>query len=365
MSDHKLTTRDHSFVLHEGRRYPLMFITDRGWRLRSRSRTSPVDVLLGHGPEKWARARAREILTTGAHRPRASTGTLAELVRCYEGLPKRAGVAAARIAVYRLMSCVRLVYGRELDAVKVGEVNAGFWLAYTAKRQSREVADLSTRRVENTAINAAMRQAASIFIPRLRPSFATLGFAIAPDATVIQWLPPLYSDKPAVQDMENAWLAMERGPLWLALGLARYAGLRRDEIEHASASWIQIEGSATYVVLQDRPAEGWLSKTGRKYRALVIQPELAEVLRCCTAGYLVQPAAVDRHKWFALVPQKWMRDHTTARQPLHRLRGLYADDVSRLTADAITARLAGIQAASDALGHTSTATTTRHYLSGP
>ena len=359
-----MTTSAHSFILHEGRRYPLSFIENRGWRLRSRSKSSPVDVLLGHGPEKWAKARAREILTTSAHKPKACNGTLKDLVAAYEGMPKRAGVDAARIAIYRLTSCVRLVYGRELDAVKVAEIGAAFWLKYTAKRQGREVADLATRRVDASAINAAMRQAASIFIPRLRPSFTEAGFQIREDATVIQWLPAITMDKPAVTDgMEKAWLKMERGPLWLALGLARYAGLRRDEIEHVSASWIQVEGAATYIVLQDRPAENWLSKTGRKYRALVIQPELAATLRACSTGYIVQPASVDRSKWFAMAPQKWMRDHTTARQPLHRLRGLYADHVARLTSDAITARLAGIQAASDSLGHTSTATTTKHYLS--
>ena len=52
-----------------------------------------------------------------------------------------------------------------------------------------------------------------------------------------------------------------------------------------------------------------------------------------------------------------------ARKPLHRLRGLYADELARLTADAVAARLAGVRAASESLGHTTTATTERHYLS--
>lgn len=352
------------FILFEGRRISLSLQPGRGWRIRSRSEHFPIDILLGQGPESWARKKAREVLESGDHKKAPkSKGLLSELVTAYESMPKRAGKAASKIAVYRLTSCVRLVFARELADVKVSEINASFWLSYIAKRQGGDVADISTRRVENTAINAAMRCAASIFIPRLRPAFATSGIIIAPDATVIQWLPTIRGDKPEVCDMETAWRAMdERGPLWLAVGLARFAGLRRDEVEHATAAWVQIDGEATYIVLQDRPAEGWLSKTGRKYRALVIDSELAAVLRSCPAGYIVQPAAVDRSKWFAQIPQRWMRKYTTARQPLHRLRGLYADAVARLTSDAITARLAGVKAASEALGHTSTKTTENHYL---
>jgi hypothetical protein len=47
---------------------------------------------------------------------------------------------------------------------------------------------------------------------------------------------------------------------------------------------------------------------------------------------------------------------------LHRLRGLYADQIKRETESAILARQAGIAAASAALGHTTTDTTERHYL---
>lgn len=53
----------------------------------------------------------------------------------------------------------------------------------------------------------------------------------------------------------------------------------------------------------------------------------------------------------------------TAKMPLHRLRGLYADDVKKLTEDATAAHLAGVKAAADALGHTNTQTTVQSYLS--
>lgn len=71
-----------------------------------------------------------------------------------------------------------------------------------------------------------------------------------------------------------------------------------------------------------------------------------------------------RYRWFERVPQEWLRKFTgTAKKPLHRLRGLYADEVAKLTQDAVAARLAGVKAASQALGHTNTATTQNSYLS--
>jgi len=247
MIAHGSPTSAHSFVLFEGRRYPLS-LEGRGWRLRSRSAKWPVDVLLGYGSRKWAEAEAKKRLREGAlTKAKPCLGTLEELITAYKSMPKRAGVAAAAVAECRLRSCVRLVTGRELDAVKVSEINAAFWLRYTALRQGLPVADLSTRRVDGTAINAAMRQAASIFIPRLRPAFAALGFEIAPDASVIQWLPTIRTEKPNVgRNLIDDWRSLNcnvgrnsndargRTALWLAIGLARFAGLRRDEIERST-----------------------------------------------------------------------------------------------------------------------------------
>ena len=78
---------------------------------------------------------------------------------------------------------------------------------------------------------------------------------------------------------------------------------------------------------------------------------------------MVSPGTVERSRWFEREPQKWLHAHGVgALKPLHRLRGLYADNVATLTRDAIAARLAGVRAAQEALGHTSSATTEAHYL---
>ena len=106
-------------------------------------------------------------------------------------------------------------------------------------------------------------------------------------------------------------------------------------------------------------------------RSLKLPPDLAEVadfarelLAMPEGPTVTTPAGISRREWFERKPQAWLKPFTgTAKKPLHRLRGLYADDVARLTRDAVTAHLAGIQAASNALGHTTTKTTKDSYLS--
>ncbi len=157
---------------------------------------------------------------------------------------------------------------------------------------------------------------------------------------------------------------LPRSALWLAIGLARFAGLRRSEIEAATGEWIIERDGQAFVDLRDREGE-FLTKTGRHYRAVVIDSELARALLAVPkANPIVEPPVIDRHRWFERDLAAWCKPFTgTAKKPLHRLRGLYADDVAKLTEDAVLARLEGIKEASRALGHTTTKTTLNHYLS--
>ena len=119
-----------------------------------------------------------------------------------------------------------------------------------------------------------------------------------------------------------------------------------------------------YIDLRDRPEEGWLSKTGEQYRALVINETFAGELLALPDGPIVRiEGRTSRAHWFRFYPQEWLEPFVKDRKRLHRLRGLYADDVAALTRDAVAAHLAGVKAASEALGHTNTQTTERSYLS--
>jgi hypothetical protein len=378
MIGQELTTRNKSaLLLWEGRRLPMQ-LTPSGWRLRARSRHLTVDYCTGIQSLKLAQDAARRHLDerkAGALVVKSGQ-TLADVVRVYRELPKLAGLAAEKISIYRLTSVVRLVTGKELAHVDATAINAKFWLAYIAKRQGRTVPDIASRAPINSAINSAMRAAAAVFKPRLQPLYAEHGIIFSPDVTAIQWLARMKLPKPKakVDELALAWSTLHGADqaMWWSVGLARYAGLRRDEVAHATAAWVEIDGAATYIRVCDRPDEDWNSKTGENYRALVIHPALAAALRAAPAGLLVPDPArhgrpcrpMTRQGFFKSAVQAWCKPFTgAATKPMHRLRGLYADELAKLTEDAVKARLEGQRAAAAALGHTTTATTVNHYLS--
>ncbi len=351
------------FVVFEGRKYPMLL--ERGlWRVRSRSRLYPADFGTGVSDYNAARRVAAEILA-GAVRPTRKTSavTLEDLTAVYLEMPKKCSEKVGVQNVGRLRAIIKTVYGRGLDGVNIEDISPKLWRDFQAIRQGGKL-DLSTRRPENAAVNSAVRMAASLFLPKLRAGYLEAGIKM-PDMGPIDWLPESRRPPAAADDagLLKWWLGAEVGPLWLAVGLARFAGLRRNEVEACKPEWLVSRNGSDCIALHDRDEHN--TKTGAIYYAPILRPELAAAIRQLPAGqHVVQVVGQDRHRWFshklpALV-RPWVG---TAKKPLHRLRGLYADDVARITADAVAARLAGIQAAASALGHTSTATTKNHYLS--
>lgn len=337
------------------------------WRIRSRSRWLTLDTSLGTSHLPTARQRARRILQefrAGALTPARRTGTLEQLADLYLSTPKRAAQDVAAANVSRLRTVIRAVTGRELDQCDAAEVTAHTWTAYQRHMLGASF-NYSTRRRENIAINSAIRAARCLFIRRLRPAYEAAGIVLAPDCDVVTWLPEPYVAPAPVDDaaLLTAWRRIEGSPLWITIGLARFAGLRRDEIAAAQRHWIVERDGALQVELRDRPEDGWQNKTGQRYFSPILDATLAAALLGAPPGLLVRPSCPDRRTWFEREPQRWMRQFTAARQPLHRLRGLYADDVRRLSEASILARLQAVKAAADALGHTSPSTTVRHYLS--
>jgi hypothetical protein len=351
------------FVLYAGRKIPLVKEASGTWRLRSRSRHYAIDFGLGTSDLNAAKRIARDHLEGRSKLiPRKGGETLEDVARVYLDMPKRCGERAATDNVQRLRSIVRLAWGRELSQVRLVDLSPKLWRDFMAAKLGG-VLDLATRRPGNAAINAAVRSAASIFIPRLRPAYAEHGFAIPDDATVVQWLPVMHLPPSVADDAALVawWKALLVGsPEWFAVGLARFAGLRSAEIAASRPEWV-VAGA---VELRDRPAEGFLTKTGKPYRAIILRPELVAAIAALQPGsFIVQPATAKRSEWFERDLPRLVRPFCpTAKKPLHRLRGLYADEVARLTQDAVAARLAGIREASAALGHTTTATTINHYL---
>lgn len=367
----KLPEAARNYVSHEGRKFPL--IRDNGglWRMRSRSKSHAVDVGLGTTNLSAAKIIAKAALENRPEKHRRGAKTLEDLAKFYQSqAPRRCNDTTAANNIGRLRTVVRTALKKELANVRDSELTCSLWPAFVAVKHNGK-ADFATRRPENEAINAAMRTAAALFTERLLPIYKEAGFQLAASVGTVQWLPIMaHSPKPADDEaLIEAWEDMEeddlRRPLWLAIGLARFAGLRRSEIEHARRSWLVERKGRPYIELRDRPEENYLTKTGKPYRALILSDALAEKLKAVPDGeFLVPLPTHSRHNWFVAEPQAWVAQFTSAPHPLHRLRGLYADQIKELTEDAVAAHLAGVKAASNALGHTNTKTTVNHYLSG-
>jgi integrase len=362
--------RPNSEFRHDGRNYRLSW-EDGEWRLRVRRKGESISFRTGCHRLPEAKAAARQYLERRSQTPMHSKkggGTLAALTAIYSATPKRTKATVAKDNVSRLRSICRLTVGRDIDAVTCLEIGPDFWQQYQRKALAAagHDFDLTTRHRENIRINAAVRAARCLFLPALLPHYRASGLDVRPDAGNAVMLPEPYVPPSDVDDgaIIEAWRELPRGALWATVGLARFAGLRREEIAAARPGWLDASGPAASVVMRDRPEEKWWTKTGKPYRAQVIDAELAEWLLARPDGWLVPdpPDGSDRSRWFEREPQRWLRQWIPSGKPLHRLRGLYADAVAALTSDAVAARLAGLRAAADALGHTTTATTERHYV---
>jgi hypothetical protein len=369
MSDQSVTKeKDLPFISFDGRKCTLVEHAD-GWRYRCRAAGREADLYFPVSlteAKKALRSRLEEGRT--GKRPKKEQ-TLEDLAATYLALPKRASEESAQNHISRLRGICRSALGLELNKVPVSKLGLELWEAFQAKRQGGKL-DLSTRRPENVAINAAIKSARKMFTKALLPRYKAAGYILPDDINAVTLLPEMDLPKPPAEDakMIEAWMGLKdtNKPLWRAVGLARFAGLRRKEIQNSEKTWVIERKGGVYVELRDRAEDTGLvhTKTGKSYFALIISPELAADLLEAGDGYLVEIQG-DRHTWFRSVPLDWLKPFTgKARKPLHRLRGLYADEVAAITEEAVRARAEGVKAAAVNLGHgKNTRTTEKHYLS--
>ncbi len=340
---------------------------ERGvWRARSRTKHLTCDIVTGTGNLTEAKQIIRERLENlPASKPKGKR-TIQDLADLYLAAPKRSSADIAARNVVRMKSVCRDAFGKTMAEVPLSSL-PDLWPAYVAARQSLPRPDYATRRHINRGINSAMRQAACLLVKGLAAYYAREGLVLPPEAGRVL-LAAEIPKVPAEADdaaLIEAWKKLkETEPeMWLTVGLARFAGLRQSEILALRGKWIIKKGSAVYVRLQDRPEDGYQTKTGKPYSALVMDPDLAEYLAAMGEESSAVPL-LNTVKWIQRAPQQWLKPYTgDAKAPLHRLRGLYADHVRRETEQAILARQAATKKASQNLGHTSTKTTEDHYFS--
>jgi integrase len=324
-----------------------------------------------------ARQKAKEVIEGRDQivtRRRTGGASLAETAEVYRRMPKRASEVAVGLNIARLRKIVELAWGRTLEQVTVQELEHGrLWEDYAAKRQGGRL-DLSTRRHENRGINSALRCAVSMFHAGLDEGYRRAGIVADFDSIrKVQWVPEIKAKVPQLpagseQALLDALpeLRIQSHAMWRAVMLARFAGLRAREIRHIRREWLEKDESGVIrVIVRDRPEEGFWHKTGADYAAPILSQELADDLWYAHSGTLVSPDG-DPDTFFKRTCNVWIRQFIPRpSKGLHRLRALYLDHMRSAMASQIIADRAGIEAAQQAAGHTSSRTTTRHYLSNP
>ncbi len=354
-------------VTFKGVNYPLVLQLGKGWRMRSRSIHRRVDFFTGTFNKTVARRLClAHLAELEDGKPRPTTRTLEDVVKCYQGMAKRAGMATEKLNVRSLRAVVQAVTGKDLRHFYLHDLGPDLWAKYQAKMQGTTRVDLSIRRAAHTSINTTVRAAVSIFIPKLRPQYEKEGYTIPADACSVQWLQTVKRRPAGFREAEMlaAWATLTDRALWFAIALARFAGLRKEEIGGCRGSWLVHHDGVWCLEIRDREADGWYTKTGAHYFAMITHPALIDALQTVPADDLVVGAISNRTNWLDRGPQSWLRPFMGTRaeiyRPLHRLRAAYLASIQR---DAlIEMQQAATRKAAEQAGHTQTTTTSRHYL---
>jgi integrase len=145
--------------------------------------------------------------------------------------------------------------------------------------------------------------------------------------------------------------------LGLVNALLRQTGLRSSYVEAARGSWMEAHEGRTFMVIRNRPEEGFRKKRGTRDQQIPIGPGLAARLAGRT-GYLVLPegTAAARQELVSKQHNSWLKALIggVGERGLgnHRLRDTVASVL--WSVDCPTA-------AQEALGHSSVDTTAKHY----
>jgi len=292
--------------------------------------------------------------------------TAHDLVEAYRMLSKRAGLRSEKYNIQQFTAVLRDVLNRPLKSIRLHEITPKLWMNFFALRQGGVRADLSIRRPAHTTINTAVRAARSLLIESLREGYREYGIEM-PTAGKIQWLQEVKRVPGRFDEagMLAAWSELPHSSaLWWTIGIARFAGLRKEEIANCRGGWLMNTEGVWCIEVRDRPEENYYCKTGFAGLSPILNAELIEALRSLSPDGLAVPLTGSRAQWFKATPQLWLRQFMGVKsdiaKPLHRLRAAYLEAVKntemmRLQAEAL-------KVTAKAARHTSDKTTRNHYL---
>jgi hypothetical protein len=346
--------------------------------MRCRTRHLKIQHSLGTTNIKLAKTRAKEYLDREGDKllkdpcPAGLNDPLLDRVaEIYATLSLGCNQVTAKHNVACLSLLVRTATGKELHQVRLSALAAA-WPAFVAKRQDTDQPDrpdhgkpnYNRKRVAHNGICSVMTQARSIFIKSLHPQYREAGIIMPPLVDVVKF-PSRRRTEPAPVDESRllaAWPELRESDAlkWRIVGLAWFGGLRKKEILACKGGWFIQKDGEVFVSLKDREDEGHEGKTGAIYKSPIRNPEFAAYLLTVPADQPVVGLISQGCYRSAMI---WLRQFTNARTPAHRLRGRHAQAIKEETQAEELARLKGIQAAADALGHgKNTQTTIDHYL---
>lgn len=250
-------------VIVGGVTYPLHREPGGNWRIRKRSKVHRIDVGLGISSLPEAKAKARQIIetdTANLSRLRSGGASLRELCDAYLDMPKETRDYVARQNVTYFAAVVRTVLKKTLMEARTSEVTSRLWQEFARIRQGGRL-DYALPQKGNAGINGAVRSSLCIFARGLETEYERRGYRLDwSELRRVKWLKELKTLKqgePAELPTAIRALRTTDPCLWRAAGLARFAGLRQHELQHAQRHWLERDDHGnTHVIVMHRPEEG-------------------------------------------------------------------------------------------------------------
>jgi hypothetical protein len=254
---------------------------------------------------------------------------LEDVVIAYRAIPKEDDMEAEELQVKWLRTIVSQTYDKKLSEIPLTAVPR-LWLDFMTHRH-RGTLDVNKPTPANVRINEAVRFACAIFAEKLRPHYWHRGISIPEDAVQVLWLPVMDTEQADLEDavLRAGWSCLKGHnlPLWRALGLARFAGLRPHEIMACRGTWIVKHAEGWRIEILDRPEEAFWTAAGRKSRRQITDDELLQdLLTVPVDEYVISTTDTSRDRWFENEAHVWLQRFSTSPKPLQRLRAAYEED---------------------------------------
>ncbi|MEM6911040.1 MAG: hypothetical protein AAF555_05600 [Verrucomicrobiota bacterium] len=299
--------------------------------------------------------------------------TMADLYRIYLNSDLRRSKQSTAEDVVRTVRASLQALGMDPQRTAATAIGAEYYKRLVRHYSPTGAIDLATRHPAHGGINTRLRKHAQLFARAVLTEYAEAGIVLH----VEHMHPPFYLPEQRGKQMADEHtlarfhadletLATERPELYKTIALARYAGLRRSEIDAARTDWLQRTSTGhTIIAISDRPAENYYHKTGHRYGPRILSDALVARLPTQPGQHLVTPdTPYARKTWTEREPQRWLRQYfppSLTKMPLHYCRFLHAEDVREQERQWILANESADKAAQHALGHTTSRTTRDHY----